>query len=371
MRRRQHLWTLPRRSSGPAGTSRLLHKMPTHRKTGDAILLSCHLKSEGFALLVTNLLVSSAAAPGVCCHGTVAEPNIQSGKCLEPGLPDVSALSFQLQQEWHPDNNALLGGIKVKPYSNAKVMWSCPNCPAGCPHIWKARISHRSSGTKCPYCEGRKVCKHSALATKAPSQVKYWNQDKNAKTPEQMLAGSRYRAEWKCPVCSHEWQAKVESRVQNDSGCCLCTNKARGMQSKQSTFEAAQHQLLHEWAFERNAADGICPHNTTLASHKPVHWVCQKCPKRHLHRYQMRADVRTGKHSLGCPYCDGKRACECNSLQASYPVISLEWDYARNDKTPADVTSRSSQVVWWKRNVRGSWQQCIAERTDPRGKPKY
>ena len=40
MRRRQHLWMLLHRSSGPAGTSRLLHKVPTHRKTGDAILLS-------------------------------------------------------------------------------------------------------------------------------------------------------------------------------------------------------------------------------------------------------------------------------------------------------------------------------------------
>ncbi|KAL0044035.1 hypothetical protein WJX82_004509 [Trebouxia sp. C0006] len=53
---RQHLWMLLHRSSGPAGTSRLLHKVPTHRKT----------------------------APGLCCHGTIAEPNIQSGKCLEP-----------------------------------------------------------------------------------------------------------------------------------------------------------------------------------------------------------------------------------------------------------------------------------------------
>ncbi len=249
-------------------------------------------------------------------------------------------------------------------------MWSCPNCPAGCPHVWKATVSSRTVGTKCPYCEGRKVCEHNSLATKAPRQVKYWNQDKNAKTPEQMLAGSSFRAEWKCPICSHEWQAQVRKRVHNDSGCPRCRNKALARRKKQPTFEAAQHQLLHEWDLERNAANGIHPNMTTLGSRKLVHWVCQKCPKRHLHRYQMRADVRTGKHSSGCPYCDGKRACECNSLQAGYPVISSEWDYARNDMTPADVTTRSNQVVWWNNNVRGSWQQRIGQRTEPRGKPK-
>ncbi len=321
-------------------------------------------------MLVANLLINTAAAPGVCCQGTVAQPQKESGKCMKPGLPDVSALSLQLQQEWHPDNNALLGGIKVKPNSGMKVKWSCPNCPAGCPHVWKTSVYHRTGGSKCPYCEGRKVCQHNSLATKAPRQTRYWDQDKNAKTPDQTLAGSAFRAYWKCPICSHEWQGQVANRAQNDSGCPRCSSKAPGRTTKQPTFEAAQHQLLLEWDYERNAVDGIHPNITTLGSNKLVHWVCQKCPKGHLHRYQMRADVRTGTRSSGCPYCAGKRACECNSLQARYPVISSEWDYARNDMTPADVTMRSGQEVWWKSIVRGSWLQRIDQRTEPRGKPK-
>ncbi len=239
--------------------------MPTHRKTGDAILLSCHLKSEGFALLVAKLLVNTAAAPGVCCQGKVAEPNKQSGKCLTPGLPDVSALSLQLQQEWHLDNNALLGGIKVKPHSHARVMWSCPNCPAGCPHIWETSVASRTGGSKCPYCHGNRVCQHSSLATTAPRQTQFWNHDKNAKTPEQVLAGSNLRAEWKCPICSHEWQAQVAQRARNDSGCPLCS-KATGRKTKKPTFEAAQHQLLLEWDHERNAADGIHADKPPLAA---------------------------------------------------------------------------------------------------------
>ena len=299
------------------------------------------------------------------CDATAAQPQKTRGKRLNPDLPDISELSPQLQQEWHPDNNALLGGIKVKPGSGRRVTWSCPNCPAGCPHIWQANVTNRTRGNSCPYCAGRTVCQHSSLATKAPSQVKYWNQDKNDKTPEQTLAGSGLRAEWTCPTCNHEWQGQVARRVQKDSGCPRCSSKL-GRRSTQPTFEAAQHPLLLEWDYERNSKDGVHPQNTTLGSRKLVHWVCHKCPEGQLHLYQMTPNHRTNKPRAGCSYCAGKQACKCNSLEAHDPIVSSEWDFEMNDKTPANVTVRSHQVVWWKNDVRGRWQQRIDHRTDPR-----
>ena len=140
--------------------------------------------------------------------------------------------------------------------------------------------------------------------------------------------------------------------------------------NSQPTFEAAQHQLLLEWDYERNAADGIHPNTTTLGSKKLVHWVCHNGPKGQLHLYQMTASNRTRRNPSGCPYCSGWQACTCNSLQSHDPAISSEWDFGMNDITPADVTSRSGQVVWWKNEVRGSWQQCIAGCTEPRDKPR-
>jgi len=315
---------------------------------------------------------NAAAAPGVCCNATaeLVHPHKQQGQSLKPGLPDISELSPQLQQEWHPDNNLVLGGIKIKPYSDRKVMWSCPNCPAGHPHIWKTTVYSRTGGTKRPYCQGRTVCQHSSLATKALRQTRYWNHDKNAKTPGQMLAGSDCRAEWKCPICSREWQAQVARRVQYDSGCPRCSDKTLGRKKTQPTFEAAQHQLLREWDYEYNLKDGFYPHNTTLDSKKLVHWVCHNCPRGKLHLYQMTPNHRSNRQGAGCPYCAGRRVCECNSLQTHYPMLSSEWDFARNDLTPAQVTSRSHQVVWWVNSVRGSWAQQIDERTHPQLNPK-
>ncbi|KAA6418131.1 MAG: hypothetical protein FRX49_11894 [Trebouxia sp. A1-2] len=289
--------------------------------------------------------IISFAAPGKYCNATAAHPQQQQGNLVKPGLPDISELSPQLQQEWHPDNNALLGDIKIMPNSSLKVMWSCPNCPAGYPHVWKARVGHRTMrGTKCPYCQGKTICQHNSVATKGPRQTQYWNHDKNAKTPEQVIAGSGFRAEWKCPICSHEWQAGVKERVRNDSGCPRCRYKAVGRRTKHPTYEAAQHPLLLEWDYERNAADGIHPNNTTLASNKLVHWDCKKCPKGQEHKYRARSFTRASLQS-GCPFCAGKQVCKCNSLQTCYPKVASEWDFAKNDLTPDQVTARSHQIV--------------------------
>ena len=244
----------------------------------------------------------SVLVPGMCCQATRAQPQKQQGKHLNEGLPDISLLRPQMQQEWHPDNNALLGGIKIKPHTNKKVMWSCPNCPAGHSHIWQASVSDRTRGTKCPFCLGKSVCRHNSLATKAPRQTRYWNQEKNVKTPEQMFAGTSFKAEWKCPACSHEWQAGIASRVRNDSGCPQCSRiNSTGNMSTQPTFEAAQHPLLLEWDYVCNTKDGIHPQNTTLGSQKLVHWVCHKRPKGELHLYQMRPNSRICRLGASCP----------------------------------------------------------------------
>ncbi|DBA82272.1 TPA: hypothetical protein ACH3X2_000540 [Trebouxia sp. C0005] len=353
---------LPTRELWLCGTHRPCRQMhiwlqPCRRRTAaDNLRISESFSKQAFAQPHT--------ASGVLCQATAAQPQKQQGKDPDAGLPDISQLRPQLQQEWHPDNNALLGGMTVTPGSNRRVMWSCPNCPAGCPHIWKSTVKLRTRGTNCPYCHGKTVCQHSSLATKAPRQIRFWNQDKNTKTPEQTFAGTHHRAEWKCPICSHGWRAEVAKRVEYDSRCPRCNRMSSvGNSYKQPTFEAAQHPLLLEWDYARNTQDSIYPQNTTLGSKKLVQWVCHKCPKGQLHLYQMTPNARTSRQGSGCPYCVGRQACKCNSLEAHHPVVSSEWDFGMNDMTPGDVTLRSHQEVWWKNDVRGSWKQRISDRT--------
>ena len=311
--------------------------------------------------------LTSIAGPDSPPNGSAAQPQVQHGSHAKSSTPDLSALSPHLQREWHPDNNVLLGGKVVKPQSHFRAKWECKNCPAGKPHIFSTTVQSRRNGSKCPYCAGKRVCAHNALATVAPTVARFWNQEKNANTPEETLAGSNCRAEWRCPECKHEWQAEVATRAKNKSGCPECSQACKQPKQMQPTFEAAQHQLLSEWDYELNAKEGIHPDTTTLRSGKLVSWVCRKCPKGQLHKWQAKPITRTVERS-GCPCCVSRQVCLCNSLQTLLPKLALEWDHTKNSFTPAEVTAHSSKVVWWINDKRGSWQQSIHHRADSRGK---
>ena len=161
----------------------------------------------------------------------------------------------------------------VKPYSSLKAVWQCNECPAGQPHVWSTSVAHRTRATKCPYCSNTLVCLHNSLATVAPDVAKYWNHSKNERSPQQVLAGSNLRAEWKCPACNWEWQAPTSNRTRASSGCPKCSARKQNRQS-QPTFADARPPEFAEWDFERNEAEGFYPDKITLGSSKKVHWIC-------------------------------------------------------------------------------------------------
>ncbi|KAL3150116.1 hypothetical protein ABBQ38_013455 [Trebouxia sp. C0009 RCD-2024] len=258
-----------------------------------------------------------------------------------PGSPDISMLSPELQQQWHVERNMHLGTIKVKPHSSIKAV--------------------------CPYCSNRRVCLHNSLATVAPEACQYWNHAKNEKSPEQVLAGSSFRAEWQCPDCKWEWRASIQHRTNERSGCPKCSAKNRRQQS-QPTFAEAQPAELAEWDHERNNAEGFYPHTVTLGSGKQVHWICSCCPSGQPHRWTARPTHRISL-GRGCPVCAGQQVCLCNSLESLVPSIAAEFDEDRNGFSPAEVIAQSNKKFWWRNAKRGSWRQSVHSRTDRRRQP--
>ena len=98
---------------------------------------------------------------------------------------------------------------------------------------------------------------HNSLATIAPEVAKYWDHSKNEKTPEEVLAGRRSRAEWKCPVCMHEWKAPIFLRVRRGAGC-VCNSLESLFPSVAADFEIEQN--------------GFAPSEVTAKSAKKVWW---------------------------------------------------------------------------------------------------
>ena len=278
--------------------------------------------------------------------------------------PDISMLDLELQQQWHVEKNMHLGPIKIRPHSNFKAVWQCNKCPAGQPHVWTTSVADRTQGTQCPYCCNRLVCLHSSLATVAPDVAQYWNHSKNEKTPDQTLAGSQRRAEWRCPCCMWEWQAPIAGRVRTKAGCPKCS-RALIVTQPQPTFAEAQPAELAEWDYERNNAEGFHPNNTSLGSGKQVHWICSCCPRGQPHRWTASPSNRIG-HGKGCAVCAGQQVCVCNSLQSLAPSVAAEFDVDKNGFVASGITAGSGQKVWWTNARRGSWRQTVCERTRQR-----
>ncbi len=72
----------------------------------------------------------------------------------------------------------------------------------------------------------------------------------------------------------------------------------------------------------------------------------------------------------GCPFCSGKRVGKFNSLENLRPDLVKEWDYSRNNKSPAEYTISSNQKVCWKCSVcKESWEASICSRNTGKGCP--
>ncbi|KAL3150121.1 hypothetical protein ABBQ38_013459 [Trebouxia sp. C0009 RCD-2024] len=196
---------------------------------------------------------------------------------------------------------------------------------------------------------------------------RYWNHTKNEKAPEQVLAGSPSRAEWQCPVCKREWRASIKDCTRRGSGCAKCSARNR-TQQPQPTFAEAQPAELAQWDHERSDAEGFFPHKVTLGSAKQVHWICSCCPRGQPHRWTATPSSRVSKSS-GCPVCDSKQICVCNSLESVFPFIAAELDEDKNGFSPAEVAAYSTKKVWWKNAKHGSWLQSPYRRTDRRYRP--
>ena len=263
--------------------------------------------------------------------------------------PDISRLDLALQQQWDHAANAKLGNIVINPRNARKVSWICDQCPNGHLHSWSAKVNDRSDGTGCPQCSGHAVCKHNSLATKAPLIAAQWDYEANDGTPEQITARSAQYVGWHCNVCGHKWSATPDARVgRRETACPQCAKKGQTKtRTQHPSFAESKHPLLAEWDHKENAAQGHFPDKIRLRSHKQISWFCTKCPAGQDHRWSAVAADRTGRIQAGCPFCSGRSACRCNSLQALYPDIAAEWDCTRNLGQPSDYPAGSKFAAWW------------------------
>ena len=114
--------------------------------------------------------------------------------------------------------------------------------------------------------------------------------------------------------------------------------------------------LLREWDTARNAP--LTPQMVSYGSHTPVWWRC-------ANGHEWEAVVYTRTRGSGYPFCAGKKTqTGFNDLATQNPELAQQWDYAKNIPVlPADVTSGSHRLVWWKCEKGHRWVVSVNNRT--------
>ncbi len=285
--------------------------------------------------------------------------------------PTISMLAKELQAQWHQERNTHLGNSVIRPHSHHKVWWSCDQCPDTLPHVWKATVDSRSKGKGCPFCSGTSTCQHNTLSRQAPQVALFWDAKKNRPlSPDQVTVFSHMRVHWKCGVCTYEWQARVMNKTTGKTGCPKCAKrhggrKADGTRQKHPTFARAEHALLEQWDHDKNRENGDVPDNTTLKSQKLIWWRCHECPAGKEHSWLAAPGSRNSdKKATGCPFCVGRKVCDCNSLEAVCPEIAADFDIQKNGVSAAQVTSSTSTKYWWLSDEPGAKKRSVKQRTD-------
>jgi DNA-directed RNA polymerase subunit RPC12/RpoP len=91
--------------------------------------------SKGHEWHATILSRNKGSGCPYCSNKATCEDN-----CLMTANPILS-------KEWNSTKNGSLTPKDVTPGSNKKVWWICSKG-----HEWETKVSHRSKGSRCPYC---------------------------------------------------------------------------------------------------------------------------------------------------------------------------------------------------------------------------
>lgn len=277
------------------------------------------------------------------CAGRI----IVKSNCLKTTHPELS-------REWHPTRNGNLTPENVYGGSEKKVWWLCPK---GADHEYETQIKHRSAGSACPICNGKKVVRSNSLAATHPNLISEWHPTKNnGISPTEVVAGSDKIVWWLCKTNpSHEWQARINKRTIRKQGCPACTGRIADNENNLAVNFPA---IASQWNYEKNNPQR--PEQFRTRSNKKVWWVCEK-DKSHTYL----STITNRVQGFGCSICAGRLVHTSNSLQTLFPSIAKQWHPTLNGNiSPSDIVAGTSRKIWWlcEKGIDHIWQSTGANR---------
>ena len=254
-----------------------------------------------------------------------------------------TAAGFNDLATTHPELAAQADGwdpTKVSAGSPKIMKWQCELS-----HTFTARIAHRSQGSNCTYCTGRKVLPgFNDLATTNPelaAQADGWD-------PRQFSANTHSKKKWRCEE-GHSWIATVKSRNEgNDCPTCSGHKVLEGFNDLATTHPNLAAQAV-----------GWDTTKVSAGSGKIVKWHCTRG-----HEWTTRVASRLS--GTDCPFCSGHKVLEgFNDLATTHPNLAAQavgWDTTK-------VSAGSEQKKSWKCELGHTWKTSVGSRSSGRGCP--
>ena len=327
------------------------------------------------------------------------------------GYNDLETTNPEISEEWNYKKNIDFTPKDVTAGSNKKVWWICSKG-----HEWKATVSHRTKGTRCPICMKERstslsekivyyyIKKYfkSALENYSPSN--FGKRDLDIYIKELNVAieydGAQFHKDYKrdlekdvlCeknniklyrirePKCviynssskkiilKNLTQIELETTTKNllknlgvinpDVDIKSDLNKIYTMidfYEKSRSLYNLNSELSKEWNYKKNG--NLTPKSVFFGSGKKVWWTC---PNGH----EYIAAVAERYNGSNCPYCSSQKVLTgYNDLTSKYPNIAREWNYEKNkDLQPENVPYGSGKEVWWICQNGHEWKDRIVDR---------
>jgi predicted nucleic acid-binding Zn-ribbon protein len=266
-----------------------------------------------------------------------------ANRVFASGQNDLATLFPDVANSWDTERNLPISPDAVPAGSNSKFWWKCHTCG----HSWKTTVVGRtSSKSGCPACANKLnqkprvalIAGETDLQTTHPLIAAEWDFEKNdGLAPTMVTAGSARKVGWICGL-SHRWDALVNSRTLQGTGCPFCSGQRvlRGF----NDLQTSKPEIAKQWDFAKN--EEFNPASISIGSRLSVWWRCDLD-----HSWKARIANRTYL-DRGCPFCGGKKLLEgFNDLLTRYPEIAAEWDSQSNQRQPSEVMPGNNSKAWW------------------------
>nr|WRK65263.1 restriction endonuclease [Marseillevirus futianmevirus] len=259
-------------------------------------------------------------------------------KCFEKSFASHEKAKF-----WNVEKNGSVPR-QVFQRSNKKYWFGCEKCK----HFFITTLSSVSNGSFCPYCSSKqlcsskdcKICFEKSFASH--EKAKFWDFEKNTKTPRDVTVSSSGKYWLKCEKCVHSFQATL-ARTNNGQFCPYCSSKQLcSSKDCKICFEKsfASHEKAKFWDFEKN---GEAPIEVFGSSNRKFWFKCEDCS----HSFEKTlGHIQRGSF---CPYCSNRKLCSsadcrfCFEKSFARHEKAKFWNFEKNNTGPERVFSKSAK----------------------------